>query len=146
MREKPVATDVVPPFREFRGGTVCVEPGARQSEAGETDINRIVAQFHRTGVLPDGFAEGVFEDVSAIGDYRDAVERVRLAELEFMKLPPQVRSRFENDPLRFVEFAVEPANRKEMEAMGLLEPVSAALEQPRNADGTFAAAAPPGGA
>jgi len=112
----------VPVWREFVNGTVCTEPGARQSELAETDINRIVAQFHKTGLLPAGFAEGVFADVSAIGDYRDAVERVRLAELEFMKLPPQVRSKFDNDLLAFVEFAVAPENRAEMEALGLLEP------------------------
>lgn len=114
--------DVAPPWREFRKGTRCTEPGARQSEAAETDINRIVAQFMKSGTLPPGYAEGVFADVSEIGDYRAALGRVRLAEVEFMKLPPKVRLRFENDPLTFVEFAVNPANRSEMEAMGLLDP------------------------
>lgn len=107
--------------REFADGTVCVEPGARQSEAAETDINRIVSQFVKTGFLPQGFAEGVFADVSEIGDYRSAVERVRAAEVEFMKLPPQVRGRFDNDPLAFVEFAVDPKNKRELQDMGLLE-------------------------
>lgn len=122
--------------------TICTEPGARQSEAESTDINRIVAQFHKTGVLPAGFTEGVFADVSELGDYRAAVERVKLAEEEFMKLPPQVRRQFDNDPLQFVEFAVDPANQAEMVEMGLLAPVASpvavAEPQARNADGTFA--------
>lgn len=107
--------------REFADGTVCSEPPARQSEAGECDINRIVSQYAKSGVLPVGFAQGIFEDVSAIGDYRAALERVRIAEAEFMRLPPQVRLKFENDPLRFVEFAVNPENEQAMVELGLLE-------------------------
>lgn len=110
--------------RSRNPATICTEPMARQSEAAECDINRIVAQFTKTGVLPQGFAEGVFSDVSEIGDYREAMERVRLADREFMKLPPQVRAEFGNDPLAFVEFAVQPENRDQMVAMGLLEPVT----------------------
>ncbi|WNK14934.1 MAG: internal scaffolding protein [Microvirus sp.] len=119
--------EVAPVGRVFADGTLCLEPGARQSEAAECDINRIVSQFAKTGVLPPGFAEGVFADVSEIGDYRAALERVRLAEAEFMRLPPQVRARFENDPLQLVEFAVNPANRPEMEALGLLPAVEAVV-------------------
>lgn len=110
-------------FRTFppRNVTVCTEDGARQSEAAECDINRIVMQYYKTGQLPVGSVEGVFADVSAIGDYRSAMERMKAAETAFMSLPPQVRLRFENDALRFVEFAVNPENRKEMEALGLLD-------------------------
>jgi hypothetical protein len=122
-RKGEVDVEVTPPGRVFSEGTVCFEPGARQSEAGECDINRIVSQYVKTGVLPQGYAEGVFADVSQIGDYRAAVERVRAAEVRFMELSPKVRARFDNDPLAFVEFAVNPENRKEMEAMGLLDPV-----------------------
>lgn len=111
---------ISPKWREFAKGTVCTEPAARQSEAADTDINRIVAQFHKTGLLPAGYAEGVFSDVSEIGDFRAAKERVLLAESEFMKLPPQLRSRFDNDPLSFVEFAVDPANRQDLIDLGLL--------------------------
>lgn len=120
----------IPQQREFMDGTVCLEPPARQSEAAECDINRIVSQYVKTGYLPAGYAEGVFADVSAIGDYRSAVERVRQAEVEFMKLPPKVRLRFENDPLAFVEFAIDPANRAEMEELGLLPPVAVAAVVP----------------
>lgn len=121
MRESKVVRQAAPPWREFINGTVCTEPGARQSEAADCDINRIVAQFYRTGLLPEGFTTGVFADVSEISDYRSALERMQLAQEEFMKLPPQLRARFDNDPLSFVEFAANPANEAEMVAMGLLE-------------------------
>lgn len=121
---------ISPKWREFAKGTVCTEPGARQSEAADTDINRIVSQFHKTGVLPAGYAEGIFADVSEIGDYRLAKARVMAAEAEFMRLPPQLRSRFDNDPLAFVEFAVEPGNRAEMEALGLLDPAPPVVAPP----------------
>lgn len=101
--------------------TVCVEPGARQSEAEECDINRIVAQFVKTGVGPAAVAEGVFADVSEITDFRSALERMRGAEEAFMTLPPKVRFMFDNDALKFVEFAVDPANRDKMVELGLAD-------------------------
>ncbi len=98
----------------------------RQSEAAGCDINQIVSRFEKTGILPIDGREALYEDVSHITDYRDALDRVTMAEQAFKQLPAKVRSRFHNEPAAFLDFASDPTNRDEMREMGLLEP----LEEP----------------
>lgn len=106
-------------------GIVCTEKGARQSELKACDINTIVKQYERSGQVPVTDLVGTFADVSAIGDFRGALEKIQAAQEKFMELPPAVRARFENDALAFVNFAVDPANRAQMVELGLLEPEKA---------------------
>lgn len=113
-------------------GIECTEPGARQSEAGEVDINTIVDRFSRTGTIPIVNQQPLYEDVSHVGDYREALERVKLADAAFMMLPPQVRSRFSNDPAEFLDFCSNPENRDEAVKLGLM--AEKAPEAPASAD------------
>ncbi len=99
----------------------------RQSEAAGCDINQIVSKFEKTGILPIDGREALYEDVSHITDYRDALDRVTMAEQAFKQLPAKVRSRFHNDAAMFLDFASDPTNRNEMREMGLIEPLE---EQP----------------
>lgn len=92
----------------------------RQSEAAATDVNGIVARFRTTGMLPQR-SDAFYADVYSMGDYRDAVTQVAAAERRFMQLPAAVRSRFDNDPSAFVDFAMNPGNREELVRMKLLE-------------------------
>src|SRR5260370_11458208 len=93
----------------------------RQSEVADADINTIMSRYERSGLLPGMQREGLFMDVSGIGDYRDALERVMHAQEVFAALPAKVRERFKNDPAALVDFAVDPKNEEEMFALGLLE-------------------------
>lgn len=95
------------------------EGKTKQSESAAVDVNRIVAQFDRTGVLPQ-VRPGQFLDVSAVGDYREALEEVRLAESFFSSLPAAIRTEFANDPAAFLDFAVDPANRGRMQELKLI--------------------------
>lgn len=93
----------------------------RQSEAAAVDVNRIVGQFVKTGVLPQVQAQALFADVSEMTDYRDALHQVELADKMFMSLPAKVRAKFENDPATFLDFCSDPQNREELEGLGLVE-------------------------
>ncbi len=105
----------------------CTEKGAKQSMKAECDINNILKRYAKTGLLtPVNKRPPMFIDVSDVGDYRTAIENVRAAETEFMRLPAAIRARFGNDPAVFLDFAVDPANEQEMRDMGLLP----ALEEP----------------
>jgi hypothetical protein len=47
-----------------------------------------------------------------------------------MALPANIRSRFDNDPAKLIDFMENPANREEAESLGLVnksEPVPVAL-------------------
>lgn len=92
----------------------------RQSELKSADINLIMAKFEKTGVLPPATREGFFADVSTVGDYRDALDRVKMADGYFLNLPPKIRAKFENDPAVFLDFVSDPANLPEIEELGLI--------------------------
>ncbi len=93
----------------------------KQSEAKATNINTIVAQYDKTGVLPTFGRDALFADVSDIPDYRTALDLISKADEMFMQIPANVRARFENDPAVFLDFTSDPTNRDEMVEMGLLE-------------------------
>lgn len=99
------------------GGRVMV----KQSMAGATDINAVVARHvaHRVPFSMD--ARATYGDFSAIGDYQSALDRVLAAQAEFAMLPASVRDHCENDPGRFLEMVFDPARRGELEALGLVE-------------------------
>ena len=105
------------------------EDMTKQSMKDECDINNILAQYAKTGLLtPVTQTPGSFVDVSEVGDYREAIHNVREADRLFMQLPSAVRTRFENDPAQFLDFATEESNMDELREMGLLPPLP--IEEP----------------
>ncbi len=102
----------------------------RQSEMAACDINNIMAKYEKTGVLPVEGREAFYADVSMMGDYRSALENVRMADEAFMSLPAKVRSKFDNDPAGFLDFCSDPANRDEMVEMGLIEAPAVVVTDP----------------
>lgn len=120
---KPVkiftAYDPPPQVREVNN-----EPSlTRESEAQECDVNFLMARYQRTGVFPQSSGEPQFLDVSEVGDFRQAMETVREGQAIFAALPARVRREFGEDPVAFLEFAEDPANRDRMVELGLLDAV-----------------------
>lgn len=103
---------------------VCADDGmTRQEFADECDINNILATYEKTGVLSHvARGEPQYLDVSNVPDLAGAMAYMFDAEAAFMSLPAIVRREFDNDPLRFVEFAVDPANVERMREWGLAAP------------------------
>lgn len=98
--------------------------GAKQSFKDETDVNNILALYAKTGLLtPVVSRSPAFIDVSAVGDYREAVENVETAQKLFMELPSVIRSEFRNDAAEFLDFCTDPDNEDRMREMGLLPPI-----------------------
>lgn len=96
-------------------------PGkTRQSEKAACDINKIVGRFRKTGILPAGVRQGIYADVSTVTDYREALDRVMVADKAFMMLPAAMRAKFANDPAEFLDFCSNPANRDELVELGLV--------------------------
>ena len=97
----------------------------KQSFMDECDITKIISQYRRTGIVTHlNRAQAVFEDVSEMGDYRQALQQVEYAQTLFMELPSKVRARFDNDPAAFLDFVTDPANLEEVQEMGLAPVVS----------------------
>lgn len=106
-----------------------------QAFAVEVDINTIVKRFGMTGNMPSGVAGGVYGDFTGISDYESAVEAVERARTGFMKLPPDVRERFKNDPGELIYFAQSVSEDEFMSAMEPSAPPPAAPAVPPPAEG-----------
>lgn len=111
----------------------------RQEFRDESDINFLMKRYENTGIPPwkDGAPPPQYLDVSVVPDFQSAMNAVIDAENAFMSLPATVRKEFDNDPVRFVEFASEvnedgsSKNIAELRKWGLApppEPVKAPLD------------------
>lgn len=95
-----------------------------QSEKDSTDINVIMSKYGATGQLPRvKTAEPQEGDFSAITDYRDALDTVRLAQDHFSAMPAHLRKRFGNNPALFLDFINDEKNHEEARKLGLTNPV-----------------------
>lgn len=118
----------------------------KQSFREEVDINVIVRRG-RQGAVNAHLAKGMprYMDVSEVGDYKGALDMLRSMDAYFGKLPAKVRAAFDNDPSLFLDSVETTDGRAKLEELGVIPkvPVSVAVPQPRNADGTFAEAKVP---
>ena len=102
-------------------GIVCDDDSrAIQSAEEESNINTIVRRFGISGKLPDQVAMPKSGDFSGAPDFHTAMNLVRQAQEEFVRVPADVRARFSNDPQAFMNFFEDPANRDEAKHLGLL--------------------------
>jgi len=104
---------------------------AQQNMKDECDINRIVATYARTGIMPDAPDAPGFFDAGDIFDFQTAMNQVRAAQESFSAMPSAVRERFQNDPGRLMAFLSDPDNSTEARNLGLLNPLPVPpVEQP----------------
>lgn len=100
---------------------------ARQEFAEECDINVLMARYERTGVLNHySTREPQYLDVTEVPDLQSALQYMQDAQAAFMRLPAVVRKEFDNDPVRFVEYAGDPSNLSQLRQWGLAAPETAA--------------------
>lgn len=95
----------------------------RQEFAEDCDINVIMDRFATTGIPPANMREGgAYLDLTDMPeDLQSTLEMLKNAETAFMTLPATVRREFDNDPVKFVDFASNPANSDKMVEWGLSE-------------------------
>ena len=89
-----------------------------QHHTDACDINKILAQFMETGIMPQTKANPQYADVSNV-DFQDMQNTLAKAKTLFEELPEQVKDRFNNEMHTFLQFAENPNNLQEMEEMGL---------------------------
>lgn len=92
-----------------------------QSFKDECDINTIVARFGLTGELPGDFRMPVSGDFTGVTDFHTAMNMVRDAQDNFMRMPAELRKRFGNDPQVLMEFLEDANNKDEAIKLGLID-------------------------
>ena len=102
-------------------GLLCEDESlAVQAAEEESNINTIVRRFGLTGQLPSDVRMPRSGDFTGIPDFHAAMNMVRAAQEEFLRVPAEVRARFGNDPQKFMAFVEDDANRDEARKLGLL--------------------------
>lgn len=120
------------------------ETMAKQAFKDECDINTIVRRFGITGQLPKGVRMPTFGDFSEVTDFASAMNAIALANEAFDTMPAEIRTRFQNDPQKFLEFTSNDANYTEAEKMGLVKAKSLSGGSETAKSGPGATITPPG--
>ena len=89
-----------------------------QHHTDQCDINKILAQFMETGIMPQTKANPQYADVSNV-DFQDMQNTLATAKTLFEELPEQVKDTFNNEMHSFLTFAENPDNLPQMEEWGL---------------------------
>ncbi len=111
----------------FENGLICHDESlAIQSAEEESNINTIVRRFGLTGELPSDVAIPRTGDFTNAPDFHTAMNLVRQAQEEFLRVPADVRARFNNDPGAFISFVDDESNYEEAKRLGLLKAMDVA--------------------
>ena len=89
-----------------------------QHHAETCDINKILAQFMETGILPTSTKDPQYGDVSE-HDFQEVQNQLANAKTLFEELPDPVKAQFDNKPFKFLHFAEDPKNMDALVEMGL---------------------------
>lgn len=93
-----------------------------QSDKDSCDVNLIIRQYDRTGVLTSvNEATPQFVDVG-VHDYKESIDFVMAAQEAFDSLPAAVRKRFNGSPAEYLDFVNSSDNRSEAVELGLIDP------------------------
>jgi len=99
---------------------ICGKSRTKQSFKDQTDINKIVARFERTGLIDHvNKNAGIYADVSNLRDYPSALRLINKGKALMEALPASLRQRFENNPANLISFLDDPKNNDEAVKLGL---------------------------
>jgi phage internal scaffolding protein len=91
----------------------------KQSFKQECDVNNILKNYNKTGVMPENFNPGEYRDLDGT-DYQEYMQTVASANSMFEELPSALRKRFKNDPAQLLSFVHDDKNVAEALKLGLL--------------------------
>lgn len=97
----------------------------RQEFAADCDINNLMERYQNQdiGAIMRASQEPVYVDFTDMpSDLMSTLQLAQDAENAFMTLPAAVRREFDNDAVRFVDFASDPTNLDQMRNWGLAPP------------------------
>lgn len=114
--------EVRKPLRRYKGSTLKCGPGkTEQAHKRETDMNYILRDYAKTGLIKHAQKhQGTYDDVT-VDDFQEAMFLVTSAQNMFNDLPGQIKKRFNNDPAEFLGFVQNPENVDEMSRLGILK-------------------------
>ncbi len=97
------------------------ETMVRTAFQDECDVNRILARYKTSGVLPLMDSQAVYGDVSEYTDFKEAVDFANDAMDRVENLPERAREQLLADPVGFFAAVRAAENRDDLVAIGLVE-------------------------
>lgn len=96
----------------------------RQEFAEDCDINILMSRYEKTGVI-NHFNNSTpqYLDITDLPDLQGSLTILADAKTAFMRLPAVTRREFDNDPVKFVEFAGDAKNLDKLREWGLAAPL-----------------------
>ncbi len=125
MPEKPKARGPYDPGPEPVCDCSNSPSRTKQEFSKEADINQIMARYVRTRQFPPDALEkrnAQYADFSEIGSFHELQTKIVEAQQNFMQLPAEMRTRFDNDPGKLLDFVSDEDNRKEGQDLGIINP------------------------
>ena len=126
------AQDLMPPYGSYVGRDTSVfaltfdgDEGkslTSQEFAEDADINNIMARYIKTGTVPMYMDRKMLGGDLHVLSYHEMQNVIADANSAFNSLPAIVRARFDNDPAKFVDFAMNEDNVGELRELGMLSP------------------------
>lgn len=97
----------------------------KQSHKDECDINRILKQYQKTGLITHvQSARPTYTDLPNDIDFQSAMNTIIKANDVFADLPAKVRAAFDNDPATFLAAFDDPSQAEKLREYGLLNPLA----------------------
>lgn len=94
----------------------------KQSEKEKCDINKIMLQYNKTGLVTHiAKNRPQYQDLLGLGSYHDIMNQLIAAQDAFDSLPAKVRARFKNDPGELFDFVAKEENYDEAVQLGLID-------------------------
>lgn len=110
----------------------------KQAHKAECDINNILNQYKRTGIITHvQSARAIYTDLPSDVDYQQSLNTLMAAEAAFLDLPAVVRDHFHNDPAQFLAAFGDDKQADKLREFGLLRAAEPSPPLP--------ASPPPGG-
>lgn len=99
----------------------CGPTRTKQSFREQVNVNSIIARHRKSGMLDHvNGKQPFYGDVSNIRSYQEALNVVNTASELFNGMSASIRRRFDNDPLRMIEFLQDPRNLQEAQELGMV--------------------------
>ena len=97
------------------------ESKTEQSHKKAANINNIVAKYRKTRFLNNVNTTATYGDFVGAGDLHEMQNRILQAQSDFMSIPSELRSLFDNDAGKLLDFIHDPKNIAESVEMGLMD-------------------------
>ena len=105
-----------------------------QQHKNSSDINYIVAQYKKTGVMPEGSRIPYYVDNTSTPSLEDAFRTVSEAREAFLDLPANIRRLMDNDPAKMEQFLSDSDNTEILIKYGVLEKKTEPVKEPTLGD------------